>query len=98
MKTRFAAVTMAAAACLLLAGGCKSNDKTMASSGNEKPMANMSVNSTCPVSGKAVDPSAQTVSYKGKSVGFCCDGCPSKWAKMTDAEKDAFMKKCMAAK
>jgi hypothetical protein len=61
-------------------------------------MANMSVNSTCPVSGHAVDAQADTVTYKGKAVGFCCNGCQSKWAKMTDAEKDAFMKKCVAAK
>jgi len=96
MKTRFTVASITAA-CLLLAAGCNSADKSAAS--NKPAPASMSVvNSKCPVSGQPVDPAAQAVSYKGKNVGFCCDGCQSKWSKMTDAEKDAFVKKSMAAK
>ena len=36
------------------------------------------VNKECPVSGKPVDP-AVTVSYEGKTVGFCCKGCVKKF-------------------
>ena len=38
------------------------------------------VNSTCPVSGKAIDP-AKTVTYEGKLIAFCCDDCKAKFEK-----------------
>jgi hypothetical protein len=98
MKTRVIVAAMTAA-CFVLVAGCNNSSKDKAAASNNLAPASMSVvNSTCPVSGHAVDSSAQTVSYKGKNVGFCCDGCQSKWAKMTDVEKDAWMKKQMEAK
>lgn len=48
------------------------------------------INKTCPVSGKAVNPAA-TVEFQGKTVGFCCNGCPAKWASKPDAEKVAYL-------
>lgn len=42
-------------------------------------------NSYCPVKGGEVDPEAPTVSYKGKTIGFCCPGCDGKF--MEDPEK-----------
>ncbi len=35
---------------------------------------------SCPVSGKAIDPAA-TVDYKGKKVYFCCNNCPKAFEK-----------------
>jgi YHS domain-containing protein len=32
-------------------------------------------NKKCPISGDAVDPKAQTFTYKGKKIGFCCPDC-----------------------
>jgi hypothetical protein len=34
-----------------------------------------------------------TVMYKGVKVGFCCEDCIGKWNKLSDAEKDAKLKK-----
>ena len=46
-------------------------------------------NTVCPVSGEPVDAAIQTVSFQGKEIGFCCNGCVGKFNKMTDAEKAA---------
>jgi YHS domain-containing protein len=43
------------------------------------------VNKKCPISGDDVDPKGKTVTYKGKTVGFCCDDCVEKFNK--DPEK-----------
>lgn len=42
-------------------------------------------NSYCPVRGGEVDPETPTLQYKGKTVGFCCPGCDTKF--MKDPEK-----------
>lgn len=42
-------------------------------------------NAICPISGEKVDPSAPTVEYKGKKIGFCCGGCIDKFK--ADPEK-----------
>ena len=43
-------------------------------------------NDKCPMLGG--EPMQQlTAVYKGMTIGFCCDGCPQKWAALSDAEK-----------
>lgn len=43
-------------------------------------------NGKCPIMGGK--PSAElTTEYNGQTIGFCCDGCPEKWAALTDEEK-----------
>ena len=57
------------------------------------------VNVTCPMMNKKIDPANVPANcyrqYKGKGVGFCCPGCPRAWDKLSDAEKDARLKKAM---
>ena len=48
---------------------CSSGDKA------EKPF-----NELCPVMGEKVNPKVKTVSYTGKTYGFCCSGCDKKFA------------------
>jgi YHS domain-containing protein len=43
------------------------------------------VNKKCPVGGHDVDPKGQTIEYKGKVIGFCCDDCIADFKK--DPEK-----------
>src|SRR5687768_6340316 len=38
------------------------------------------INTTCPVSGKPVDPT-KTLVHEGKTVGFCCENCPKAFEK-----------------
>jgi ribosomal protein S20 len=56
-------------------------------------------NSKCPIDGNPINmkscPKDCTCMYKGMKVGFCCKGCPAKWEKLTDAEKDAKLKDAM---
>jgi len=42
-------------------------------------------NKVCPVKGEEIDADAPTVEYNGKTIGFCCPGCDSKFQK--DPEK-----------
>lgn len=48
-------------------------------------------NTTCPFSGEPVDANIKTVSFQGKEIGFCCNGCAGKFAKMTDAERASLL-------
>lgn len=57
-------------------------------SGSKSTVSASAINAKCPMSGKPVD-GTHTVSYKDQTVGFCCGMCPSNWAKLSDAEKDA---------
>ena len=44
-------------------------------------------NTKCPIMGGK--PNADlTAQYEGETIGFCCDGCPEKWAALT-AEQQA---------
>jgi hypothetical protein len=80
---------------MAFATGCSSDKTSMSESkGDQRVVA---VNKTCPVGGEAVNPAVHE-SYKGKTVGFCCTKCESKWDNMTDAQKDEAFKKAMAAK
>ncbi|MDX2187290.1 MAG: hypothetical protein SFV32_10180 [Opitutaceae bacterium] len=47
----------------------------------EKPQAEAAkpVNTVCAICGMAVDPSVPTAVYKGKTIGFGCRMCPSKF-------------------
>jgi len=42
-------------------------------------------NKVCPVTGEELDNDATTIEYKGKTIGFCCSKCESKFEK--DPEK-----------
>jgi YHS domain-containing protein len=69
---------------IAMIGGCKSSEKT-------QTQASPSVmNTACPFSGKPVA-EGMNASYEGKTVGFCCKGCASKFDSMSTAEKQAKM-------
>lgn len=45
-----------------------------------------------------VNPKVASVDYKGQKIGFCCEGCTKKWAKMTDAQRDQMVAAAIAKK
>ncbi len=51
------------------------------------------VNDRCPIMGSPINPEKVAKNlirdYKGQKVAFCCAGCPSKWDKLSAAEKEA---------
>ena len=76
----------ALAAALVIALGVvavkvSAEDKAASSQPATKPAI---VNKKCPISGEDVDPKGKTVTYKGKTVGFCCDDCIEKFEKDPD--------------
>jgi hypothetical protein len=49
-------------------------------------------NSKCPIMGGAIDINATgdaVRTWKEMKIGFCCNGCPAAWDKLSDAEKQA---------
>lgn len=87
--TRAAVLALAAAALALT--GCKTTEEcTDCGEGccEEGEAATLSVsNETCPFSGEPVKASVQTVAFNGQEIGFCCNGCSTKFAAMSDADK-----------
>ena len=59
------------------------------------------VNIKCPIMGTPINPDKVAKNlireYKGQKVAFCCGGCPAKWDKLSDAEKDAKLAKVKPA-
>lgn len=45
------------------------------------------VNQHCPIMGGEVTPEGGTTQWNGQTIGFCCDGCDSKWEALSDKEK-----------
>lgn len=80
----FAALVSVAAVCCF--GGCKSQDKM----DSRSSMSMM--NNTCPCGGGKAN-SEMTSSYEGKAVGFCCEGCKSKFDRASHADRMAMMNK-----
>ena len=87
VRNALLAIALVGSLCTL---GCSTADKSDAKTGEKVTV----INKTCPVEGGEVPADTKLVtSYKGKTVGFCCDGCQGKWAKMTDKERDAALAK-----
>lgn len=79
------ATTVIAAAVMF--AGCESTDEA-ASQPDDSSMG--MINSTCPISGHDVNPDS-TVSYKGATVGLCCDDCLGAWNKKSNADKSEYI-------
>lgn len=84
MTTRtFASAIVLGAAALLV--GCESTQDADVSSSVAPGM----INDSCPLTGGPVNPDANTASTDAGTVGFCCNGCASKWDGMSQADRDA---------
>lgn len=59
------------------------------------------VNPRCPMKGRKLDrddiPKRLTREWKGRRIGFCCEGCPKAWDKLSADRKERKLKKAMAA-
>lgn len=82
-------------------GGCSNKQSAKAEDESQckavKPGTIVTVNRMCAVVNEdPVNPTVEPVVWKGQKVGFCCDGCKPRWAKMTAAEKDAALAKAIA--
>ncbi len=58
-------------------------------------------NTNCPTMGGKIDPAkvtpALTRTFNGKTIAFCCGGCPGAWDKLSDQEKQAKLAKVTPA-
>ena len=84
MKCRFSLIAILALGAIIALPGCNKETKA-----EPKSTASMgAMNDRCPLTGAAVNKSAPTANYHGKTVAFCCGGCAAKFDAMTDSEKD----------
>lgn len=90
-----AAITASALALIALAGCASSSKPAAAAADPARP-----VNKYCVIMDEhpSRGDASTTVMYKGQAVGFCCEDCIDAWQKMSDAQKDATLKKAIAAK
>lgn len=69
--------------------GCAETDQTTTEPSVTAPVEATPMsfpNSECPIMGG--EPTEElTAEYDGKTIGFCCEGCPEKWAALSDEEK-----------
>jgi hypothetical protein len=91
----FAPLTIALALALVIAGcGSKTevtheSDAVVDEANDVNRVTTVSfANEKCPIMGGKPDPEL-VVQWEGKTIGFCCDGCPQKWEKLSDEEKAA---------
>jgi YHS domain-containing protein len=75
--------TLFASVALLSFGACSTTSSTTTS--KSAAMAN----TTCPVSNEALGKDACTTTYDGKTIGFCCKNCLTKFNGMSDTDKKA---------
>ena len=57
--------------------------------GSETPETVSTDNRNCPIMGHAVTADGGTVTWNGKTIGFCCDGCKPEFEKLSDEDKTA---------
>ncbi len=86
--------SIALAMCLPALVGCGSNTEVTAPVTPEASAEALSpevtpvsfANDKCPIMGGK--PKAElTADWDGKTIGFCCEGCPEKWAKLSEQER-----------
>ncbi|MCZ6834510.1 MAG: hypothetical protein O7G85_01935, partial [Planctomycetota bacterium] len=77
---------VAGAGLTLTLTGCKSDGDAGATTQASVNMG--AINDTCPImTDNKVDSGAETVSYDGVTIGFCCGGCVNKWNALSDTKK-----------
>ena len=96
MRTLSFIASLALTTCLLASVGCDSQTDV---TDPIKPATNTDTlapevttisfaNDKCPIMGGK--PKADlTADWNGKTIGFCCDGCPQKWEKLSAEDKAA---------
>ena len=70
--------------------GCNQSGESVSDPNLTDPVEATSVsfaNTKCPIMGGKPN-TELSAEYDGKTIGFCCDGCPEKWAAL-DAEEKA---------
>ena len=71
--------------------GCSNNDSTELEPATARPASMGMLNGSCPMTGAAVNPNADTATYEGHTIGFCCNGCRATWDGKSDAFKRGFV-------
>jgi hypothetical protein len=74
-----------AGALAVFASGCTDTDKKPLNT-STAPSVTM-FNEYCPIMGGPGDPNL-TRQFEGKTVAFCCPGCPEAWDKLTVVQKE----------
>ena len=73
----------------VLMSACAAGEKVRSepSARSSRPTSVQTVNSTCPISGRPVEPDAPVALFQGLAIGFCGKGCVRPWMMRSDYEK-----------
>lgn len=104
MNSRMMLASMVAAGVAL--AGCRATSRDDSASANDAAAAQVAaatptaepVNTICPIGGHEVPDFTRTVSYKGHTIAFCCDGCVEAWGDEDEAGRDAILAIALAEK
>lgn len=69
---------------------CAANSAMSAPPAKDDGKTKPAVNTTCPISGRAID-GKTFVTHKGRRVGLCCPACEEKFLAWDETKKDAFV-------
>ncbi len=88
MSSRARYATMVAGGWVALMSGCvTSGVNSQSGKPAARPRAIVTVNDTCPISGRSIQPDAPVALYQGLGVGFCGRKCVRAWMARSDTEK-----------
>lgn len=60
-----------------------------------QPTPSSPMNTACPIMGGEVAADGGTTTWKGRTIGFCCEGCLPLWNEMAEEEKAAKLSEAM---
>jgi hypothetical protein len=80
----------------VIAAGCNQSTEVMDPSASDRSLPESPspaevttvsfANAKCPIMGG--NPTGElTTDYQGMTIGFCCEGCPEKWAELSDEQQ-----------
>ena len=92
--------------CVVLAaagGGCASTPASAPPIAGSRPSdearaaAAGAINDSCPITTDSIDP-AKTASWRGVTIGFCCDSCVREFREADEKTRDEILAKARAGK
>ncbi len=87
MSSRARYATTVAAGWVVLLSGCATGVDAQSGNPAARPRTIATVNDTCPISGRSIQPHAPVALYQGLVVGFCGRKCVRAWMMRSDAAK-----------
>ena len=98
MRTRTAfSITILCVGASALCSACEQKQSTTTSAGTAPEIVLTAINTTCPYSGKPIDPAMVVTTDESANVAFCCKGCKAKFEMLDHDGQHQVVAKIQAA-